>query len=303
MDTSNSKTKVTHASIPCTCGELFQGALDGEPCLVSCPIDILSTANIIVDTAPYPQKSRGKKVERALDWIFKRTGHKFEVEIKNPLPTGRGYGTSTADIGATLFAASRTANFELTACEASQIAVQIEPTDSILFSGLSLFAHRTGQFYTYLGATPAAQLIILDPGGIVDSETFNARDWSKPLYKLAHDQQKAFQVLQQGVASADLQAIGEASTLSAIYHQTILFNPLIDIALSLTKQLGAAGICRAHSGTIVGLIFQKDCAVDEIMKCLSHKLPSAIQIRSASLVGGGVVCHDDPESETIFDEC
>jgi len=30
------------AALPGTCGELFQGLVDGEPCLVSCPIDRLN---------------------------------------------------------------------------------------------------------------------------------------------------------------------------------------------------------------------------------------------------------------------
>jgi L-threonine kinase len=238
-----------------------------------------------------------------LDWIYARTNQKAALDITNPLPVGRGYGTSTADIGAALFAANQAFSLELTANEASQIAVQIEPTDSTLFPGLTLFAHRTGHFYTCLGAAPAAKLIIFDPGGAVDSETFNARDWSEPLKKVAHEQQEVFQILSQGVASGDLLAIAEASTLSAKYHQTILFNPLIDIILSLAKQLGAAGICRAHSGTIVGLIFHKDCAVDEIVEYLSRELPPTIQIRTAALVDGGAIYHKDPETEAIFDEC
>ena len=162
MDMSNYKTKKTSVSVPCTCGELFQGALDGEPCLVSCPIDVFSTAHI-TDNKPTSIRPHGKKVERALDWITERSGHKIEMEINNPLPVGRGYGTSTADIGAALFAANQALSLDLTASEASQIAVKIEPTDSTLFSGLTLFAHRTGNFNVSLELHHPQNLLFLIP--------------------------------------------------------------------------------------------------------------------------------------------
>ena len=284
----------TCVKVPCTCGELFQGVLDGEPCLVSCPIDIFSTARIIEPAVQIPY---GRKVGRALDWIHVRTNQMVGVEITDPLPVGRGYGTSTADIGSTLFAANQAFNLDLTSNEASKIAIEIEPTDSTLFSGLTLFAHRTGSFNFYLGSAPAANVIILDPGGMVDSEDFNTHDWSDPLAKMVHEQKDAFLLLQQAVAAEDLYAIAEASTISAKCHQAILFNPLIESIQPLAKQLRAAGICRAHSGTIIGLIFAKDTNLSDEVDYLKRKLPKQIQVRTVSLIGGGPILIYKSESE------
>ena len=273
-------------SLPATCGELFQGSLDGEACLVSCPINLYSRATSTHrQSETLPPEMR--KTRQALQLFAERTGQKIDIKLHNPLPSGRGYGTSTADIGAALFCAGRMLQFDLSARDAANIAVQVEPTDSTLFNGLTLFDHRTGRFHEFLGEAPPAWLLILDPGGMVDSQDFNAQDWKEALRRLAPHHRLAFNLLQQGIANADLLAIGEAASLSASHHQAILFNPLVDLALSLRKKIGAAGVCRAHSGTIVGMIFPAD--IDQEAACaeISRHLDCSIHIKTGNLIGGG----------------
>lgn len=43
--------KTAVAAIPATCGEFVQGIWQGQPCLVSCPIDQYSTATVTVSQA------------------------------------------------------------------------------------------------------------------------------------------------------------------------------------------------------------------------------------------------------------
>lgn len=273
-------------TVPCTCGELFQGSLDGEPCLVSCPIQIHSAAFFT------PGQSAGlplekSKTRKALDLIRQRGASVAGVRVENPLPAGRGYGTSTADIGAVVYAANWAGGLNLTAYEIAQMAVEIEPTDSTLFDGLSLFAHRTAQFYECLGNAPAAQLLILDPGGFIDTQAFNARDWREALRKLAGEHRHAFELLRAGILNGDLGAIGEAATLSAELHQSILFNPLIEVLKPLMKSVGALGMCRAHSGTILGLLFSNQQACQEVRDFLSRRLHPSIEYRMTALTNGG----------------
>lgn len=287
-DDWGTSSKFSWVGVPCTCGELFQGALDGQLCLVSCPINIYSTARVVEPT-PAPLENGRRKVDQALEWLAERTGRRVAVEVSNPLPSGRGYGTSTADIGAALFAAGRALNYELTPAEVSQAAVQIEPTDSSLLPGLTLFDHRAGRFQEFLGEAPSARLFILDPGGTIDTEAFNACDWRNSLARVAREQERAFQILKQGVGDGDLAAIGEAATLSARAHQTILYNPWVDMAQSLGKELGSAGICRAHSGTVVGLLFPLDIDCRAVVHFLAQKLPGIVHVHQALLTGGGPV--------------
>ena len=281
--------KPASAAVPCTCGELFQGTLDGQACLVSCPIDYYSTAEITTADKQPSVDSKRRKVSRALEWVSARTGRQVAARISNSLPVGRGYGTSTADIGAALFAAARASGLSLQSLEAAQIAARIEPTDSTFFPGLALFDHRAGRFFQPLGDPPPANLVILDPGGGVDSVAFNACDWGASLAKLSSEHRCAWQLLQQGLSSGDLAAVGEAATLSARCHQAILPNPLVDVAVDLAQTLGATGVCRAHSGTIAGLIFPQDYDRNGVMSYISGHIPAGVQVRTAALVGGGPI--------------
>ncbi|NPV86466.1 MAG: hypothetical protein HPY45_10720 [Anaerolineae bacterium] len=271
---------------PCTCGELFQGTLDGEPCLISCPVDVWSVARLAV--SPSVRQSNQRKVAQALTGLPRPLPHNVHVVLRDPLPPGRGYGTSTADIGAALYAAADFLRISLNPQEAAKIAVMVEPTDSSLFEKLTLFAHRSGAFYIELGMVDA-HVVILDAGGTVDTETFNAQDWRPQLRKLAADHVQALELIRSGLSNHDLAAVGEASSMSARLHQSILFNPLLPLAEKLGREMGASGVVRAHSGTLVGLLFapeRYDGA--SLRRHLRHRLPRDVMLRFTRLVSGGV---------------
>ncbi len=270
-------------SCPCTCGELFQGSLDGQPCLVSCPISVYSTTTILQERVVehLPDKAR-KALERlgiaALPPLL----------LRQQLPKGRGYGTSTADIGSVLFAVSQWAGQTLDGLEASRIAVSIEPTDSSLLPGLALFDHRKGGFYEELGQPPEITIITMDPGGAVDSEAFNKVDWSTELSTNASIHCQAFELLKEGIRKGNIAEIGEAATMSATSHQSILHSPWLEPALTLARQTGAAGVCRAHSGTVLGILFPTSGFESiSIMPFIRKYLPRGIQLRQAALTSGG----------------
>lgn len=88
------------------------------------------------------------KTRQALEFMAGRAGQNIGISVRNPLPAGRGYHTSMADIGAALFSGSQALQLNLTALEAAQTAAQIEPTASTFFAGLALFEHRTGRFFS-----------------------------------------------------------------------------------------------------------------------------------------------------------
>ncbi len=272
-------------SCPYTCGELFQGTIDGFSCLVSCPISIYSTA---LPTPGRPQPPLPPKAQRAL--VSLPYAAHLPVELRQRLPAGRGYGTSTADIGSTLFAAARWANIPLDPIEASRLAVRIEPTDSSLLPGLTLFDHRQGALVEYLGAPPPVTVVILDPGGTVDSEAFNAQDWKDSLRKIASLHRQAFDLLKDAITRQDIDAMGEAASLSAAAHQDILLNPWLEHALALARQVGACGVCRAHSGSILGMLFPKNAFDHQsVIPYLQKRLPKRIHLQVTEITGGGSV--------------
>jgi L-threonine kinase len=279
-------TQIT--KVPCTCGEFFQGIVDGEPCLISCPIDLYCTAQLCSDSEP-ENTIHKPKITKTLQVVEQRTGIRVNIKSDCPLPAGRGYGTSTADIGAVLYSINQCYHLGWSAEEIAGIAVQIEPTDSTLFPGLTCFQHQTGNKYEWLGNAPQAQVIILDPGGIVDSQEYNKTDWYQAHPQLISEHQKIFQMIKKGIAESDLALIAQAATMSAKAHQVIAFNPLLDQALSLANSLGAFGVCRAHSGTILGILFPPESISDAITNHIKSSLHGQCSVRLANLTQGGPV--------------
>lgn len=278
--------------LPATCGELVQGTLDGVPCLVSCPIDLYNQAEVSLQAEPGRRAPAGKlKAAEALRAGLEYLGSEWPgaaLRLRSPIPLSRGYASSTADIGAALFAVAQELEKPLDPWTAAQIAIQIEPTDSTFFSGLALLSHREVRFFELLGPAPGLHLLMLDPGGEVDTLRFNRQDHRDGLARLAPDHREAFELLQSGLERASLADIAQAATLSARAHQAILFNPLLEQVLPLLAGLGALGVCRAHSGTLVGILFDpRQADLVAIYNFLRARLPARIQINIQRLVDGG----------------
>lgn len=252
-----------------------------------------ATARLTPDDAP--------KAAQALDAGSRALGLAdigYTLRLHSPVPRGRGYGSSTADITAALYALADAAGRTLTASEAAVIAISVEPSDSTMFDELTLFDHRCGAFHETLGPAPAIAVLVLDPGGVVDTISFNQRDLAALLRPLAAQHRVAFDMLRHGVRAGDLAAVGAAATLSARLHQDILHNPLLDKALNLAAELGALGVCRAHSGTILGILL--DAQRSDIPHAATHAqraLGDVATVTRHTLVGGGARSIPQPNAQ------
>ena len=279
-------------SIPLTCGEFIQGLYQGVPCLVSCPIDWYHTAEVsLLEAGCWSLPEAAEKTTAALKKALQilpipPTGG--TVDLHSPAPKERGYGTSTADISASLYALSSACGQSFPPGMVAELAVSIEPSDSSFFPGLYLFDHRQGTIIKPLGEPPPFPLIILDPGGKINTRSFNQRDLIPLLENLADRQAEIFELFLTGLKDRDWQAVGKAATESAQAHQEILFNPLLDRATELARETGALGVCRAHSGTIIGIIYppEKEQIQDQLA-IIGSQFPPSVTCRLQKIVSGG----------------
>jgi len=279
-------------ALPATCGELVQGTLDGVPCLVSCPIGRYSVAEVqSLQESGWTVPSDAPKAVTALCAGLahaSRPEQGGQLRLFSDLPRGRGYGSSTADVGATLYALGEALGQSFAPAEAAQLAVSVEPSDSTLFPGLTLFDHREGTFHEALGPAPPLVVVVLDPGGEVDTLAFNRLDRSDALRRLAPRHRQAFDLLREGLKRSDIQAVGAAATMSAQAHQDILFNPLLEPVLALAPEVGAVGVCRAHSGTLLGILLDPVHAdVQAVAAFITKHLADQAAVACYPLVGGG----------------
>jgi L-threonine kinase len=279
-------------ALPATCGELVQGTLDGIPCLVSCPIDLCSVAQVWLSPTPGWQVPHcAPKAVAALHAGLAHLdgmGWGGRLRLLVDLPRGRGYGSSTADIGATLFALSHALGKTMSPDQVARLAVEVEPSDSSIFPGLTLFDHQGGRFFESLGPAPPLTLVVIDPGGEVDTLAFNRIDHREALRRMANQHRETIDMLRQGLNSGDWEAVGEAATLSARLHQTILPNPLFEPVLALAQRVKVLGVCRAHSGTLLGLLLDaRHTDLSEVVTLADRHMPASVSVTPYSLIGGG----------------
>jgi len=280
------------AAVPATCGELVQGTLDGIPCLVSCPIDCYSIAQVNLRPVRGWQVPRhAPKAVAALHAGLAYLGGPEcggRLWLKADLPRGRGYGSSTADIGATLYDLGGALGHNLAPEQAARLAVGVEPSDSSLFPGLALFDHRAASFCELLGPAPDLDVLVVDPGGEIDTLAFNRVDHRLALQRLAGQHRQAFSLQRHGLQCGDGRAVGQAATLSARTHQAILPNPLLESTLALAQAVGALGVCRGHSGTLLGLLLDRRHAdAGSVAAFVAGRLPGSVTVTPYAMVDGG----------------
>ena len=155
--------------------------------------------------------------------------------------------------------------------ELARLACQIEPSDSMMFASLTMLAYRGSARYRELGPAPALPLLLLDAGPAIDTLSYNARLDLSAVRRLAPTTQTALTWLEQGLSSHEVEAIGAAATLSALSYQAINPNPLIDQAAKWATQTGAAGLVRAHSGSVVGLLYPAQTELAGYARWLSSR--------------------------------
>lgn len=293
MKESREVNRTAVTAIPATCGELVQGIYQGEPCLVSCPIDKYSTAKVTISQGTHqeqkqPQLSKANQALLAgLTW-FGHENYNGCLNIETSIPSGRGYGSSTADIGAVLYALAQACERPLSATQATLLAAEIEPSDSTLFSSLTMLNHLNGKRIETLSDAPNLNVLVIDPGEVIDTIKYNQQVPPNTLTKLAPIHQITFDLLRQGLQMKDWKMVGKAATLSATAHQKILFNPMLDNVLKITKSVSALGVCRAHSGSLLGLLLDPATTnIDEIRKYIQPRLPAHVKTLMTTLVNGG----------------
>lgn len=277
---------------PGSCGELVQGTIAGVPLLVTCPINLFSTVRI---ERGKHKPGRYAKAELAVlktkQYLAVADAEELCVYVDTQLPWGKGMASSSADISAACQATAKYFGKELTSAEIAQIALSIEPTDGIFFPGIVVLDHINGTRCQQLGAPPPIEIAIFDCGGEVDTLYFNKR---KDLAALNNAKEpvvkQALQLVKQGIATKDCRLIGQGATLSAVANQTILPKPCLRQIIDTAEHFGAVGVNIAHSGTVIGVMFDP-MAMGGYAGCIQtikHECGMLQYIATARLISGGL---------------
>lgn len=252
------------ARCPGTCGEWVQGARKGIPFLVDCPIDRFSEARVALDmNATGWDLPLGKsKVLQVLELLKEDLGLPAlsgKVEFLQQLPEGKGMASSTADIAAVVAAALIALGEDPVPERLANFALQIEPSDSVMFPGITEIEHVIRHQHRVLGPSVPALFLALDWGGAIDTRVFNARPGLAEHYRRYEDEiARAYGLAREGIEQIDLEKLAAAGTISAQCNLEINKKSQFESFLAWVLQKGGLGVVTAHSGTLLAGVFPQD---------------------------------------------
>jgi L-threonine kinase len=242
-----------------TFGELLQGRLpDGTDFLVTFPITRRSQVWFRFDPAGplrvFPShKVKSLRLAESMLAVH-GSGAGGILIVDSDLLIGKGLASSSADLVATARAIGGVLGLD-TAPEAVEGWLRpIEPTDGVMHHGIVVFEHRVVRLRQVLGTLPSTTVVAVDEGGLLDTVQFNRR----PKH-FAESQAAEYAVLladlTEAVRAADLAAVGAVASRSAVLNQRFAPKQNLDAMMRLAGETGALGVVCAHSGTMLGLLF------------------------------------------------
>ena len=286
---------------PGTCGELVQGMTGGVDFLVTCPINQFARATVTLYHSDQPGEFvRGidhlPKTAQAVTATLARLrqclrmpGVVADVAVANPIPVGKGMGSSSADITAAVWATGRAAGVNLPPATIADIALSVEPTDGVMFPGIALFDHRKGRIAEPLGVPPPLEVIVADRGGHVDTLEFNQTDRTEQWRSLSASTAEALQLVREGIRRCDAGLVGRGATISARAGRPADSGPLVERAAEFAREIGAVGVNAAHSGTVVGILLDaRKRQSKPALRRAREAFPDAADLQHFRMIGGGV---------------
>ncbi|MTI67849.1 MAG: hypothetical protein FH753_14785 [Firmicutes bacterium] len=249
------------AKCPGSCGELLQGLILGGEKLISYPIDRYSVVTLTENenrTSNYPKAY--KMLERVFSYYGyeKKESYNVSLNISSKIPKAKGMASSTSDLAATALVSAKYLGREISEYEIAKLCTDIEPTDSIVFSKITLFDHINGNFKKKLGKFPNCNILLLEGKNEINTLDFHKINRYKKLKNHEAKLNKAFIHIKKGIENKDLNEIGKASIISALSNQEILYKKGLDYIIDLSVKLGAYGVNIAHSGTVIGILYDED---------------------------------------------
>jgi L-threonine kinase len=262
--------------------------------LVTCPVNIYSQVSVKLHSGKTSMHGTGNKtlqaVKRTLEYL-KLPADDAEVLVESALPVGKGMASSSADISAACLATALAAGKNIGVDAICAIAIGIEPTDGIFYPGITMIDHVTGEIRRSLGEAPRMNIAVFDAGGEVDTIAFNRRGDLAGLNRSKEPEVlAALRMVQQGIEAGDCNMIGAGATLSALANQSILRKPSLERIIEISRSFGAAGVNAAHSGTVLGVLFDAagDPDIEGCVRMICRECSEIVFFRTAQLVSGGL---------------
>lgn len=214
---------------------------DGQPLTIepAWKVKALTAARLTVDELGHPQ-----------------CGGRLEIASETPI--GWGFGSSTSDVVAAIRAVASALHVRLRGADVARLAVAAEvASDSTMFDDRAVvFAQRHGAVVEDLGGAIPALVVLginTDPTGRgVDTLSHPPADYS---WLEIEEFRPLLGLLRRAIRDQDPRLIGRVATASARINERFLPKPRFAELQQIADRHHAVGVQVAHSGTVVGLMF------------------------------------------------
>jgi uncharacterized protein involved in propanediol utilization len=248
-------------------GELVQGVFECDDAilrrgLVSLPCrrhkskaTFRLTRTPTIDVTPEARVKALRAAERTLSFLGSACGGHLQIE--SDVPLSQGMGSSTADVVAAILAVHDSLHKESSVHEVMRLAVCAETAcDSTVFTQQAvLFAQRDGLVIeAFRRALPPIDIVSVDvdPGSTVETLDFEPATYNS----VEVEQFRVIRsLLRRAVDTTDLDLLGRVATASARINERFLLKPGLAEIERIGRRFDALGVQVAHSGTLVGLMF------------------------------------------------
>ena len=280
---------------PATAGELVQGTIDGIDYLVNFPIDLFSIASvsdtpglrgITVSTARQYRKAV-LAVSQLL--ALSPTEQGLNLRFKSDVPRGKGLASSTSEIAAALQAAANLLGLELSAETSCLMNARVEATDCVQATGVSLVHQLQGRIVASFKPPPRISVIMVDCGGSIETDEFDREKFHSVARKNEAAHKEARELLVRGLTTGCPQQVGKAATMSTVINQKVVFKEQLPALLDLVRLEGGIGVNCAHSGTVLGLMYESHRVQERALFAKMQKMFGKENVFAPHrLISGGV---------------
>lgn len=284
-DATDPAPRFGRGTSPCHHGEILQGVFDFGGRLrrglvsLCCPF-YETEARVVVGEGqgcvevdpPWREKAR-----HAAETTLRELGAEgapAKLVITSPIPVCLGFGSSTSDVTATIFAVADALCVRLDRWQVARLAVWTEiASDPLMYDHAVLFAQREGRVLEdFECSLPRMEVL-----GFKTRDNEGIDTLELPPAPYCAREEEAFRpllgLLRRALAYGSVAGVGRVASASAHVNQSYLPIPFFEELEEVASDAGAAGVQVAHSGNIAGILFDAaDPALERRVACAHSQL-------------------------------
>lgn len=242
----------------------MQGVIGNSDFLITFPADLTVHAHAVEVQLPGlhvwpPHKVKARRAARAVATLLADAHADVDergirITLHSPIPEAKGLASSSADIVATCRAIAMLLGAQLSEVDLCRIACEIEPSDAVMYDHPVAFDFLRGVVLEDPGRPFSALAMVVDTAERVDTLGFRRVAYSVEERRTI---EQAYATAVAGLRDGDLAAVGAAATTSARINQRRHLKPHLEELVRIAARNGSYGVCAAHSGTVLALLFDE----------------------------------------------